>query len=142
MPQPYQADENSKLAQPPIEPVEWIAKPDGRYYDYETEVGPEVAKRRLEGVTVKHQGTHSALREAGVLLQLAPEHIDLKRKEKQMSEEMNVHRFVEAMKNDMDAFLAYWKKGEHTEPSKFPHSLGEGDWYEQLLAWSPLPKGE
>lgn len=75
------ADWDSKLKPPPSEPVEWRAVPNGRYYDFERDADPEVMKRRLEGVTVKHKLASYAEREACILLQLAPEHIDLQVKD-------------------------------------------------------------
>lgn len=76
------ADLTSNLRPPPGKIVEWAAKPNGQYYDFELEVGIEVVKRRAgSGVTVKAQTAYYALREASRLLCLAPEHIDLEMKD-------------------------------------------------------------
>lgn len=83
---PYRrGDVDSKLKPPPPEPVDWEAKPNGQYYDFEEDVSEEVAARRLAGVTVTHKLAHRAMREACILLQLAPEHIDLKVKDERRS---------------------------------------------------------
>jgi hypothetical protein len=73
----------SDLRPPPGKPVEWAAKANGRYYDWEHIVGIEIAKKRAAGIVVVAQSFYYARIEACRELQLAPEHIDIEMKEEQ-----------------------------------------------------------
>ena len=48
---------------------------------------------------------------------------------------MDLREFVRIMHSDIDAFENYWIENNDKRSAHFPMQMGEGDWYEQFLAF-------
>lgn len=52
-----------------------------------------------------------------------------------MPKPIDIQRFVQEQRKQLDQFERYWSKMSSRDPKMYPNELPPGDWDEQYLAW-------
>lgn len=51
---------------------------------------------------------------------------------------MSFEEFVQQCREEIEGFHAYWLREQKANPKAFPTEMGEGDWFEQFMAYLSL----